>query len=113
MFLAATLQDVDRVLQCIEHAGSISAVLAEFIDAGHLDGEDPSRKPKCSLATHKSAYELKLFSLGLTSILFKSQTVAGNLKIVAEQWPVSQLFRALVLSLTKQQRLEQRKFAMA
>jgi hypothetical protein len=53
-----------------------------------------------------------LFSLGLTSIIFKSKTVANNLKLVVDSWPVTQLFRAIVLSLTKQQRLEQRKFAM-
>jgi hypothetical protein len=68
--------------------------------------------PQCSLSSHKTAYELKLFAIGLTSILFKSTTVNNNLKQVIDSWPMAHLFRAVVLALTKQQRLEQKKFTM-
>jgi hypothetical protein len=76
------LQDVDKVLQFLESKNAIASFMTELIDAGQLDQDDPNRVPHCSLSTHKSPYELKLYSLGITSILFKSVSASNNLKLV-------------------------------
>ena len=76
------LQEVDKVLQFLESKNAIVSFMTELIDAGQLDQDDPKRVPHCSLSTNKSPYELKLYSLGLTSILFKSVSASNNLKLV-------------------------------
>lgn len=80
-FLAATLQDVNKTLSFLESKGLVLDFLLELIDVGQLEEDDPTRLSRCSLSTHKSAYELKLYALGLTHILFVDNPLNNLLQV--------------------------------
>jgi len=48
--LATTLQDADRTLKFFAERNYIANFLYDFIDLGVIEGDDPDRKPKCSLS---------------------------------------------------------------
>lgn len=81
VFLAATLQDVNKTFSFLESKGLVLDFLLELIDAGQLEEDETIRVPRCSLSSHKSAYELKLYALGLTHILFVDNPLNSSLQV--------------------------------
>lgn len=68
-----------------------------------------SGEPSCSHKKLKSAYELKIYSIALTNLVFQS---TGNTQTDAAL-PRASLLRQTVFALTRQQRSEQRTLAKA
>lgn len=80
--------------------------LLDFIN--HLIDHGAKGDSACSYKKLRSPYEFKLFCVGLTNLIFLGCPPDS---VAARAIPLGPLFQTLVLALTKQQRVEQRKLA--